>query len=403
MNIIYFVYELIKYINEGDEKFANFCSLFVNHFFEFHLMLKIPYYLKLHRIYKILIHEAFNKNYPELSDISKRVYSELNYLKLYFILIISAFMVRILIILIFPDSSYIMNPFHFVECFNVDQIAQVNDNYNSIFWILVDFLDQAILFFFAFILFTCKNNKQHLIKLELILFMVVWVCYPNNMRIFQFTKFDKDPTIISLLCIMYINLTVIVISYVPIIYVYLQRKREIYKDIIESNTNTFAQSNNKNTLNHLNFYLQDTKNSDVFLLDFKYFEDMILFSKKINNNQITNLLYFYKELQEIEKEFYKLKVHDLIEKFEIIFNKYCTKRSTFYIDFPTEIYQDCVNKLLKIKSQDKKIKIFDSAIKFANARFKEKKLPHFGSVKNTMEDADKYSSDNNNDFLSKNY
>ena len=373
MNIIFFTYEILKFVKNLDV----FCNMIVNHYFEFHLMVKIPYYLKLHRIYSILKYEKFNKEHPELREITQKNFSEVNYIKLYFLLIIISFITRIILIITLEDfQSEIMNPFHFIHC--ISDISKKNEASNCIFWIFVDFLDQAILLYFCSLLFSSQNFSQYFLKLELILYTVIWIAYPMTCRISQFET-SKDfhktnfyNTMVSFLCIMFVNMTVIVVLYTPLLSIYLQMRSST-----DAISNIDYKSNRYNTSNSkesplINIYYE----ADIFILDMDRFEDALKYAANLEDSKtITILLNFYKEVWMIDNEYLKLKLNILIDKFELIFTKYLSKRSTSFIDFPQNIYQECIVQMLRVKNEVKKLKIFNEAIKYVNKKLKEVKLP----------------------------
>jgi len=369
MNFVYFLYEVLE---TEAIKMKSFCSFLGNHYFEFHLIFKISYILKLHRVYKTFELKKIIHANPSLAGISKNSFLESTYLKICFIVILISFIIRVIVLSVLVNNDFMM-PFHFKECISKESDINTVAISTTYFWTSVDFIDQVTtatsgLFLYKSIYF----KKQYLLQIEYIIYCITWLVYSNIMRISQF-YFDFTPELISFLCCIFINVTVLIVAYIPLIALY------IYK-----------RDKNSNIRGRLSLSDRLSKFSDNPLYNFEKircagsirsvesddFDKIIDFTKSIGEVFVTNLLLFYKDLRKIEKDFNFLTIEEVIKNYENIFIKYCSKKMwEHYVKLPDYIYQDCIDKFLLLKNNGKKIKVFDKAIKYADEEFKKIKLP----------------------------
>jgi len=216
MNFVYFLYVILLKNNSKMDNFFNFLG---DHYFEFHLLFKITYIAKLHRIHKIVKVEAIIKENPGLEGLLKNSFLESTYLIFCLTVIFFSFIIRIIVMIVMEDKDFMM-PFIFYDC-RKNKDPEIILISTTIFWIIVDFIDQIITATTTYFLYkSIFFQKHYLLSLELILYIVTWIFYSNVMRICQFC-FDNFPAeITSFLCCMFINITVLVVEYIPLLSLY---------------------------------------------------------------------------------------------------------------------------------------------------------------------------------------
>jgi len=372
MNAIYFIYEILQSIQAD---MSIYCKFFVGHFYEFHLMLKIPYVLRLHRIYKVY---KLKSRYLHHNEISTKSYLESTYLKYYILIIFSAVIIRIIILTLVSDGNDdFMIPFNFAKCQD-----RSDSKITSIFWVLNDFFDQFCLITIIYKIWHIRiKYKQHI---ELVLFSINWIIYPNSMRLSTYLADYQNITIssttISFLCVMFVNFTVVIIGYLPII-VLICYKRNKYKKIdlkkIGFVNMTLERMTNKD--------LKDNKIKDISLTSFSsldlddYNDIKNYLIQKGNSKDYLNLLDFYKQACEVE--FQEISREDLINEYELLFYKYFNRESEYFVVFPTEITNICVDKYKNLCGDLFKINVFEDAINFAKVELSKLQIPYYEDSK----------------------
>jgi len=179
---------------------------------------------------------------------------------------------------------------------------------------------------------------------------------------------------------MFVNFTVVIIGYLPII-VLICYKRNKYKKIdlkkIGFVNMTLERMTNKD--------LKDNKIKDISLTSFSsldlddYNDIKNYLIQKGNSKDYLNLLDFYKQACEVE--FQEISREDLINEYELLFYKYFNRESEYFVVFPTEITNICVDKYKNLCGDLFKINVFEDAINFAKVELSKLQIPYYEDSK----------------------
>jgi len=425
INLLYFIYEIFK--TRKLQEFAlydGFCNYFVRYYLEFYLILFISYSLRIHRVYQIFktkynnlnLNLNKNKNNTNNEDYNNMLnidniksnniiplnlfninnnnnltnnnfqqnnpnsYLESTYLKIYFVVIFSAILIR-MALKIFSFDQF-MIPLNFKEC---DAFENYKEFQTTLFWVILDFVDSLILItLFKYILMI---ELKHMLKLEICLFVFIWLSNQVFMRLIQFYNiyFNGNTLVISetyikYICIIIINITTFVIAYIPIwsLNIYFKNKsKKKVNEIMSKNNNTGYTSRSYGSLLTVNFEYYDEMKA--FLKDNIDINNNT--NNNINNNNnsdfLVNLLDFYRDVTNIDNNASKV---DMLDMYQTIFDKYFNKLSRYYIKFNNDINKNCLENYEKMQNDIFKVDVFAEAIEFANYELGKVKFPYFGEL-----------------------
>ena len=137
---------------------------------------------------------------------------------------------------------------------------------SSLIWVCVNFTESLILITYTY--FVLTNPIKQMIKMELIIFLIIWLIYPNIVRTAD-VVFDmdfKNNHWTALMGIIFIYLCLIINSYVPLYFSYKDKESISYhfNSRLASNLYTYL-SDDKCVMSFMD-YLKDS--DDIFYLHF---------------------------------------------------------------------------------------------------------------------------------------
>ncbi len=205
-----------KYITNNS--FTKFCDTSADTYTIWHMLMMASFSLRCHRII-----ECCKINYDERSEIKefidrRHLFKETHYIKILFAFMAVVIFVNLVFQLNFKGADLILIPYHFKICMNNPEQAQF---YVSAFWVVINFIEEAILITYTYLIFI--NHIKQLIKFELFAFSMVWIIYPNVLRIGDFftdsdgAYTDNDGHWTSWVCLGFLWICLVLNGYIPII------------------------------------------------------------------------------------------------------------------------------------------------------------------------------------------
>lgn len=208
------------------DNFKLFCKIFPNNYLVCHFLMMISFILRCHRIIqcckinydeRVEINEFYNKRY---------LFKERYYLKILFSFMMLVIFINFILNLQFSKSDFNLIPYNFRGCMSDPKRAQY---YVGLMWVIINFIEDLIIVTYTYKIFI--NPIKQMIKVELLLFMLVWIVYPNVLRFCDFIldlDGDQDSHITSYICCIFLWICLILNGYLPVIYSYFQDNSNIY-------------------------------------------------------------------------------------------------------------------------------------------------------------------------------
>lgn len=318
MASIYICYEMIEdysvdennNIKISEDNFYLFCKIFPNNYVVCHFLMMISFLLRCHRII-----ESCKINYDERVEIKdfydkRHLFKEIYYLKVLFAFMTVVLFINLLMNLQFSDMDLNLIPYHFRHCMVDQQRAQFYVTYS---WIIINFFEGVVLITYTYLIFV--NHIKQLIKFELCAFMIVWVIFPNFLRVSDFylnADLDKDAHWTSWASCFFIWLSLLVNGYLPLIFSYFDRTSIPYHFNPKLANNIYLFLSNDFCYYSFYGYVEDKAN-DLFYLN--------LYTKILK----------YKLKYTIEPDYYKV-LDDAKDIYETYFS---SNTNNNYIDVET--------------------------------------------------------------------
>lgn len=228
MTTTFFTYEMVEKLYKDSSKRINlkaFCRALPFNYIVFHMLMMISFILRCHRII-----ECCKINYDERVEIKQFYKRRYLYKEQFYIKILFACMSSILLINLFTQiesTKYSIIPYHFVCCMEIINESQF---YVSLSWIIINFAEDAILLTYTYLI--SINQIKQMIKFELYTFLLVWIIYPNALRLSDFLfNVDTTPNLshwTSYICIGFLYICLFLNGYLPIILSYLDQTNISY-------------------------------------------------------------------------------------------------------------------------------------------------------------------------------
>jgi len=208
--------------------------------------------------------------------------------------------------------------------------------YISYFWIITNFLEHVALLSYLYVVFINGKVNDN-IKLEFIAFAILWIVFPNTLRIFDLCKVNISDFAICIICLIFLYCCLFVNGYLPIYYSFSSKQDVKY---------TF-----------------NSKLVDNFFL-FLSNEDCVLsFLNYINEVKDEKAIYYLRIYTDIMKLKMKYQLVDNTELLDIsknIFNNYFNLASSQY--FSDETVSKIKAHTEQLYSDDVNLEIFDPGL-----------------------------------------
>jgi hypothetical protein len=271
----FILYELMEGIYDVNSlSFVSFCKSVPNNYLIFHMLFMFTFVLRCHRIL-----ECSKLNYDERTEIkqfyqSRHLFGEKFYLKL---LVGGIILITILNFTFnIKYQEFLIIPYHFHSCMkNVEQ----EEFYVSLLWIVINFLEAVVLLTYCF--FVSINHIRQLIKIELYAFTIVWIMYPNFLRIGDIF-FNLDQIIeshwTSYVCLFFMYLCLFINGYLPLIISFIYKKSINYHFHPKLANNLYLFLSDQTCLISFKEYLKNTSRKGIYYLNL--YSDILKFKLK---------------------------------------------------------------------------------------------------------------------------
>lgn len=225
MTTTFILYHLIDKTNKYQNNIDTYCNILPKNYLIFHSLFYLSFLLRCSRLIKTCY--IYQMKDEKLKELNKKYY---RYLEIYYSKLLAALLIIIAIINAIINiwfKNYMITPYNFYDC--IDSPEEYG-KYISMVWIGISFIENISLITMCQLII--KSNKlTKLLKLELMLFTIIWLVYPNMLRVFEKELFlmDVSATVISLVCCLFLWSCLFLNVYLPLIYQYWCESEAIYE------------------------------------------------------------------------------------------------------------------------------------------------------------------------------
>lgn len=283
MASIYITYEMVEGLSDSNpsvqENFRTFCFIIPNNYIITHMLFMLSFILRCHRIIACLKLNIDERTEVERFYKQKYMYEEKFYLKILAGSIIVLILANLFINL--KTEQFLIIPYHFKRCMDPGYDAEF---FISIIWIVINFIEHIVIITYTYIIWT--HDLKLYMKFELCSFLVLWILYPNILRLSDLTfntDLYKESHWTSYVCCGFLYICLIINGYFPI---YLAYKKEKNNEGIFYHFNTKLIDNlylflsNEECLAAFYEYIELQTNKEEILYFLHLYTDIIIYNTK---------------------------------------------------------------------------------------------------------------------------
>ncbi len=258
------IYEIIEHLNENGyeitkDDFLLFCKILPNNYLIFHFMLMVSFLLRCHRVIQCCKINIDERTQMTLFYNKRYLLKESHYVKLLFFFIASSIFITILLNIKVIDIVIV--PAHYTQCIENNHQKFVN----LIIWVVINFTEHIILLTYTYLIFI--NPIKQMIKIELIIFLIIWLIYPNLTRASEllFQVDISNNHWISIIGILFIYACLVVNSYMPLYFSYKDKESISYHFNSRLASNLYTYLSNDQCVMSFMDYLRDSEENTFYL------------------------------------------------------------------------------------------------------------------------------------------